>query len=82
MRYSQASDRWLGDYHLDGDRIVGQSHYDVFPDAPESWKEAHQRVLAGSIGRASEDRFHRADGHVEWQEWEAGHHSWTAQPAA
>jgi PAS domain S-box-containing protein len=71
MRYLQASDRWLSDYHLDGDRIVGQSHYDVFPDAPESWKEAHQRVLAGSIERASEDRFHRADGHVEWLEWEA-----------
>ena len=55
MRYLQASDRWVSDYHLDGDRIVGQSHYDVFPDAPERWKEAHQRVLAGSIERAAED---------------------------
>lgn len=26
MRYLQASDRWLTDYHLDGDRIIGQSH--------------------------------------------------------
>ena len=71
MRYLQASDRWVSDYHLDGDRIVGQSHYDVFPDAPERWKEAHQRVLAGSIERAAEDLFHRADGHVEWLQWEA-----------
>ena len=71
MRYLQASDRWVSDYHLDGDRIVGQSHYDVFPDAPERWKEVHQRVLAGSIERAAEDLFHRADGQFEWLEWEA-----------
>jgi PAS domain S-box-containing protein len=71
MRYLQASDRWLADYHLEGDRIIGQSHYDVFPDAPERWKDAHQRVLAGSIEGEAEDVFHRADGHVEWLEWEA-----------
>jgi len=68
--YLQASDRWLSDYHLLGADLVGRSHYDVFPDIPERWKEVHQRVLAGETERCAEDPFPRADGSIEWLEWE------------
>lgn len=70
MRYIAASDRWLSDYRLHGQSIVGESHYDVFPDAPEHWKAIHQRVLAGAVERCDEDPFPRADGGLEWLAWE------------
>jgi PAS domain S-box-containing protein len=70
MRYIQASDRWSTDYHLDGQSIIGRNHYDVFPDTPKRWKEAHRRALAGSVERAEEDLYERADGSREWIQWE------------
>ena len=49
MRYVAHTDRWLQDYNLPENSLVGRSHYDVFPDAPEHWKAKHQRILAGAI---------------------------------
>jgi PAS domain S-box-containing protein len=71
VRYLQASDRWLTDYRLDGTSITGKSHYDIFPEVPQRWKDVHQRVLGGSIEKCEEDPFPRADGRVEWLQWEA-----------
>ncbi len=71
VRYIQASDRWLTDYKLGGQDIIGRSHYEVFPDIPERWKQVHQRVLAGAVEFCEEDPFPRADGSTEWLQWEA-----------
>jgi PAS domain S-box-containing protein len=71
LRYLQASDRWIVDYRLDPDHLIGRSHYDVFPDIPARWKELHQRVLGGTVEKCDEDPFPRADGRIEWLQWEA-----------
>ena len=70
LRYLQASDRWILDYRLDPDHLIGRSHYEVFPDIPERWKLLHQRVLGGAIEKCDEDPFPRADGRLEWLQWE------------
>jgi len=69
MRYLQVSDRFCTDYSLARSQIMGRSHYEIFPDLPDRWKEAHRRALAGETMRADEDRWDRYDQTV-WLRWE------------
>jgi PAS domain S-box-containing protein len=71
MRYLQVSDRFLTDYHLEGQDIIGKCHYDVFPNLPERWKEVHRRILAGAVERNDEDPYIEADGTPGWLQWES-----------
>lgn len=70
MRYLAVSHRWLENYGMLDREVLGHSHYELIPDIPERWKEAHRRGLAGETLKADEDRFERADGRVQWIEWE------------
>ncbi|HEX8799858.1 MAG TPA: PAS domain-containing protein, partial [Terriglobales bacterium] len=69
MRYVQVSDRWCGDYLAGRAQVLGRSHYELFPDMPERWKEAHRRALAGETLRADEDHWDAQDG-PHWARWE------------
>src|SRR5919108_3323157 len=70
MRYIVASQRWLLDYGLDGDSIIGKSHYAIFPEIPDRWREIHRRCLQGAVETHNEDRFKRRDGSSQWIRWE------------
>ena len=70
MRYLIYSPRWLTDYKLGDQDLVGRSHYEVFPEIPEHWKEVHQRCLAGKVEVHDDDSFVRTDGSTDWLRWE------------
>ncbi len=70
MRYIAVSRRWLSDYGLGDQDIIGRTHYEVFPEIPERWKNIHQRALAGEPQRCEEDPFPRLDGRTDWVRWE------------
>ncbi|MDD2466292.1 MAG: PAS domain S-box protein [Desulfobulbus sp.] len=70
MRYLQVSCRWLDDYSLDDANILGKSHYEIFPEITDAWKETHQRGMNGEILRSEADLFVRADGRHQWIRWE------------
>ncbi len=74
MKYLSFSRRWLADYRLDEKQLIGRSHYDIFPDIPEQWREIHQRSLQGAVARSDADPFPRADGTLDWVRWEI--HPW------
>ncbi len=70
MKYMTASKRYLKEYGLGEIDLTGKSHYDVFPEIPERWKEIHRRCLAGATESLDEDTFPRANGKLDWIRWE------------
>src|ERR1700747_438624 len=69
MRYLQVSDRWCSDNSVEASELLGRSHYEIFPDMPERWKEVHRRALQGETLRSDEDRWDGKDG-PHWAAWE------------
>ncbi|MCA9692407.1 MAG: PAS domain-containing sensor histidine kinase [Nannocystaceae bacterium] len=70
MRFLLVSRRFLTDYRLDGQDLIGRVYYDVFPEATRETREIHRRCLAGAVERRAEDPFRRQSGTVEWLRWE------------
>ncbi|MGE4314236.1 MAG: CHASE domain-containing protein, partial [Pseudobdellovibrionaceae bacterium] len=73
MRYISYSDRWVKDYGLEGRHLMGQSHYDVFPEIREfrpEWIEAHKRALNGAVLFSEKDTLERPDGSIEYLRYE------------
>jgi PAS domain S-box-containing protein len=70
MRYLSVSRRFVADFHLSASaQLIGRSHYEIFPDTPQRWRDIHTRVLAGEELSCEQDRFTRQDGRTEWMRW-------------
>ena len=74
MCYLANSHKWLTQYNLEWQSLINLSHYELFPDTPNRWKEMYQEVLEGGIVSMSEDAWERADGSVMYLRWAA--HPW------
>ncbi len=70
LRYIFASERYLHDYQVREEDVIGKSHYDVFPGMPERWKLVHRRVLKGAVESGEDDGIERPDGRVDVVRWE------------
>ncbi len=69
MRYIAHSDRWAQDYHLQGQSVIGRSHYELHPNLPEKYKTIHRRALAGEVLSQPEDIWDRPDGSQVCVRW-------------
>lgn len=70
MRYILVSRRWIEEYRLPQENLIGQSHYEVFPEMGDRWRENHRRVLAGEVLGCEADPFVRRHGSTDWVSWE------------
>ncbi|MGB4400125.1 MAG: PAS domain-containing sensor histidine kinase [Daejeonella sp.] len=70
MKYLAASRQWIDDYGLQGQEILGKSHYDLFPEIGSEWKEIHAECLKGKIQKNSRDKFVRLNGDIQWLSWD------------
>lgn len=71
MNYIAVSNRWLEDYHLTGQDIIGHSHYTVFTGITEIGRKRHQRILAGAVERMDEDTYRLpGDNSEQYITWE------------
>jgi PAS domain S-box-containing protein len=70
MHYIAVSRRWITDYNFGKQDIIGKSHYQLFPEIPDRWKEIHRRGMRGEVIVAQNDKFVRANGKVQWVSWE------------
>lgn len=76
LHYLAVSKRWIDDYKLTGQEVLGRHHYDLFPEIRQmpSWIAIHQRCLEGAVEKCDEDWFLRPDGRKDWIRWEI--HPW------
>ncbi|MCB0328530.1 MAG: PAS domain S-box protein [Bdellovibrionales bacterium] len=70
MRYVGYSNKWLTDYGLVGQDLIGRNHYDVFPEISDAWKEIHRRCLAGEVEKNPCEEFVRLNGQRQCLQWE------------
>ena len=75
MNYIACSRLWLSNWwkkkkKITTDSIVGQNHYELFPDVTEYWKKVHKRALKGAYEANEEDYFVTEEGKAEWLRWE------------
>lgn len=63
------SRKWLTDYNLEGQSIIGKSLCEVFTDFPKRWRRIVQRALKGQIFSQPEDKWQRSDGSTVCLRW-------------
>lgn len=71
MNYIFVSKRFLEDYAVKEEDVIGKNHYAVFPEISDKWKNIHKRSLNGEVVREENDEFLRKDGSVDYISWES-----------
>ena len=66
MHYLAVSRRWLEMHSLLDREVIGRSQYEILPEVPESWREEHQRCMAGEEVPAEMRELVRTDGTAQW----------------
>ncbi|MBW4683307.1 MAG: PAS domain S-box protein [Microcoleus vaginatus WJT46-NPBG5] len=74
VRYLAYSNKWLVDYNLQGQSIIGKSHYELFPNISKRWKAIYKLALQGEAISSPEDVFESEDGSKVYLRWAV--HPW------
>ncbi len=69
LRYLLVSQRWLTDYGLENENIIGLLHDELLPDLPPHWNEAYQQTFAGQTRTHDGELLTLPNGQQEWVRW-------------
>ncbi len=69
LRYLAHSQKWLTDYGLEGQSIIGGRLSNGFSDFPPHWQVVVQRALKGEVQSQPEDKWDRSDGSTMYLRW-------------
>jgi PAS domain S-box-containing protein len=70
MRYMLVSRRWLTQFGIEREHVIGRSHYEVLPGTSPRWRDIYARALSGQIVEGEEDQVQDAQGATQWLRWE------------
>ncbi|MDO3694907.1 PAS domain S-box protein [Wenyingzhuangia sp. chi5] len=58
MKYIEVSKKWIDDYHLENQNIIGKSHYDINSVLGTNMKDIHEEILTkGTVFKKEEDEY-------------------------
>lgn len=69
MRYILSSQRWIEDYELNNQSLIGKSYYEIFPNCSSQWRQKHQQCLVGMVENIS-TQLQLPSGVLKWVTWE------------
>jgi len=70
LTYRYVSRGYLKKYKVKDKNIIGKSHYDIFPNLSQKWKDILQRSLSGEVLSQEEESYFKEDGSISWLRWE------------
>ena len=70
MRYLLVSQRWLTNFGLTEQDMIGRSHYEFFPNISAHWQQIYQDCLTDGVERYEKDCFVKPDGSINWLNWQ------------
>ena len=70
MRYMKANQRWMDELGLSGTTFIGRSHFEVFPDANQTWRKVFQQALKGQGVSSDEEAVPAASSRRLRYQWE------------
>ena len=70
MKYLLVSDRWVAEFDIERNDMIGKSHYEIVPNQPQHWIASHQRALKGNTDKFEQDIFIHPTGKLDWVKWE------------
>ncbi|MEL7531082.1 MAG: ATP-binding protein [Bacteroidota bacterium] len=68
LNYLIASGKYVQDW-IGKREYIGESHFELFPDMLDKWKETYRRCLKGVTETCLEDPFKHRDGSVDYIDW-------------
>ena len=70
MQYLLASQKWIDDYKLQNQKLLGASLYEKFPITTLAWKNIHTECLKGNINKGEDVFFENENDSPLWVKWD------------